>query len=347
MASAIRPADLDKDRGHLINLMLGYLTQRSDERKFDWLYRENPDGPAKAWVAIETNRGEEIVGSAAAIPRRMYIDGREQLGCLLADFWIHPQYRSLGPAIQLQRACIEEFRTGGFALCYDFPQSSMGAVYRRLGILPSERLVRLTKPLRLDKKIGRAMPVPLLRNALTIAGNRWLEFSDHSLMRHRKCTISLHKGTFGEEFSSLEQQVSAPYGICVKRSAAYLNWRYGNHYFLHYEILTARRNNALMAYVVFVDTGEYGQIVDLFGVEDPQILRDLVSAVVFRFRERGRLGINIQLLESHQWVELLRCLGFHVRESLPLVALDSASNCRSAAPAPMSKWFLTYGDIDP
>jgi len=345
MSIAIRLADLDSDRRVLIDLMLRYLTPRSDERKFDWLYRKNPDGPARVWVAIDTER-EEIIGSGAAIPRRMYVDGREQMGCLLADFWIHPQYRSLGPAIQLQRACIEDFRAGRFALCYDFPQSNMEAVYKRLGISLSETLLRLSKPLHLDKQIERVVPVPLLRNALSALSNRMLAYSDRRRIRRCECTVALHEGSFGKEFSSLEQRVNARYGICVKRSAEFLNWRYRHHYFLRYEILAARCDSVLTAYVVYVDTGESGQIVDVFGVEDFSVLRQLILAAVTRFRERGKVAVSVQLLASHYWVALFESLGFYVRESFPLLAVGAVTDCRSNQSPKPARWFLTYGDID-
>ena len=345
MGIATRQADLDKDRRILIDLMLRYLTPRSDERKFDWLYRENPDGPAKIWLAIDTDR-DEIVGSGAVIPRRMYLDGNEQLGCLLADFWIHPQYRSLGPATQLQRACIEDFRAGRFSLCYDFPQSSMGAVYKRLGILPKERLLRMTKPLRVDNKVTEIVPIRLLRPTLTTLGNRWLALRDHTSRRLGKCTVSFYEGMFGEEFSAIAHRASAQYGVCVKRSAAYLNWRYRDHYFLRYEVFTARVETALLAYAVVADAGEYAQIVDLFGVEDPLVLNQIVSYIISRCRDLGKIGINVQLLGSRHWVALFNSMGFHIRESFPLLADGSASDGEANPAARTSKWFLTYGDID-
>jgi GNAT superfamily N-acetyltransferase len=346
MSISIRLADLDSDRQVLIELMLRYLTRRSNEKKFDWLYRDNPDGKGRVWIAVDKIR-DEIVGSGAAIPRRMFVGDAEQFGCVLADFWIHPQYRSLGPAVQLQRACLEDVRLGRFSLCYDFPQSSMGAVYKRLGITPQEILLRLTRPLLVDQKIEKIITTPLLTPALSALGNLWLRHRDRKFRANGNCTISVHTGDFGEEFSSLARRANAGYGVCVQRSAEYLNWRYRNHYFHRYEVLTARLNRVLMAYVVFVDSGEDTQIVDLFGLNEPDIVSDLIGALVSRLREFGKRAVNVPWLASHPWVELFRRLGFYVRESFPIVTYPLTPNSSSQKPARIQDWFLTYGDIDP
>src|SRR5689334_2271319 len=106
MKLSVRPADLYSDRDALIDLMLRYLTPMSDGPRYDWLYCRNPDGPARVWVMVDELDGN-MVGSAAAIPRQMYVGKQRMLGCVLMDFWIHPEYRSVGPAVQLQRACME------------------------------------------------------------------------------------------------------------------------------------------------------------------------------------------------------------------------------------------------
>src|SRR5208282_5908984 len=103
-----------------------------------------------------------IVGSAAVVPRRMYVRNQELRCALLVDLWIHPEYRTLGPALKLQRACLDEIATCGYSFYYDFPHSNMLAIYRRLGVEASHRLVRLTKPLDVKRKLGKAAEVPIL-----------------------------------------------------------------------------------------------------------------------------------------------------------------------------------------
>jgi hypothetical protein len=102
-----------------------------------------------------------------------------------------------------------------------------------------------------------------------------------------------------------------------------------------------------MGYIVYRDAGEYGQIVDLFGFENPQVHRELILSVATGFRKRGKLAVTVQLLASHRWVSLFESLGFYVRESFPFLAVEAVSGCEVTQPSEASSWFLTYGDIDP
>jgi GNAT superfamily N-acetyltransferase len=344
MSIKIRAADLDKDRESLITMLFQYLTRLSDGDRFDWLYLNNPHGKAHAWVAADTENCA-IIGSAAAIPHRLYVDGIEKTGYLLADFWIHPQYRSLGPAVQLQRACVDFVESGSTDFFYDLPQSSMGSVYQRLGIVPREMLLRLAKPLRLDKKIRTKINIPIVASCLSGLSNRLLELRDFRLGGKSECTISIHQDAFGAEFSELARNLSAAYGACVVRSAEYLNWRYRSHYHIRYEILTARRNETLVAYVIFADMGDYGQIVDLYGINQADVLRDLVAGVLSILRERGTPTVNAPLLASHPWVGIFENLGFRVRESHPIIVYDSSAR-RTSEAEDRRGWHLMYGDLD-
>src|SRR6266851_6306435 len=101
MGITIRDADLKADREEIIRFVHENLTPNSDGRRFDWLYLENPYGHARAWMAVdELGR---TVGQAAAFPRHFSIGGSPHRVWVLGDFCVARGYRSLGPALQLQR----------------------------------------------------------------------------------------------------------------------------------------------------------------------------------------------------------------------------------------------------
>src|SRR5689334_17291434 len=102
---SIQQANLESDRGLLIDAIRRFLSPQSDEGRFDWLYRKGPHGRAIVWIATDGADGP-LIGAAAAFPRRMYADNGVTVGCVLGDFFVAPEYRSLGPAVQLQRACL-------------------------------------------------------------------------------------------------------------------------------------------------------------------------------------------------------------------------------------------------
>ncbi len=345
MKFLVRPADLGGDRDVLIELMLRYLTPMSDGLRYDWLYRQNPDGPAQLWVLRDLTT-DAIVGSGGIVPRQMHVRGQEKLGAILVDFWIHPEYRSLGPALQLQRACLAGIDAGPYSLYYDFPERSMVAVYRRLGVESTQSLVRMTKLLSLKKKLGKFGQIPLLGRMLVAGADGTLRLLDIGKGNRSACTIHIQNETCGEEFTELAQRVSPRYGICVARTAPYLNWRFRSHFRNRYEMLTARQGGALVGYIVFLDSGETATIVDLFGVENQKIKFDLVFSALKALRKRGVSSVNSPCLRSHGQTEFLRTLGFFPRETHPVMVSAPHSASGECVSLDGQSVFLMDGDRD-
>src|SRR5579885_1734712 len=110
MTLEVRLADLENDSKPLVALLNSQLSPDIDSARFDWLYRRAPHGKGKVWLAKDLDSGE-LVGAAAAFPRQIFWKGRMESGCVLGDFCVSTKYRSLGPALQLQRKCMEAIST--------------------------------------------------------------------------------------------------------------------------------------------------------------------------------------------------------------------------------------------
>jgi len=341
MSIVIRPADLRAQRDRLIRFLFENLTPLSDGRRFEWLYCDSPHGPARVWIATDGGAGA-IVGAAAAFPRRLCVQGVPTPGCVLGDFCIHPRYRSLGPAVQLQRACLADIDSGTFALGYDFPSTSMVAVYKRLRVELGEQMVRLALPLRADRKIAEKVKVLPVARGLSAAVNLLLRLRGRARPGKNPAEISRQGESWGDEFSLLAKQVSAAYGVCVERSSAYLNWRYLAHPHSRHEMLTARRDGELIAYVIFTQTDQDASIVDLFGFEDTEVLGNLVAHAVDLLRQRGVVTVSAPVLASHPRRALFESLGFHAREAVPVLLYRPGKSLAAANPS----WFLMDGDRD-
>src|SRR5271165_6812164 len=113
----VREADLIDDRPVLTALATRYLSPEADDKRFRLLYRESPFGSARAWIACDKH--DEAIGMAALFPRHMYCDGMVIPGCVLGDFCVSPEHRSLGPALKLQRACLQSAQSRDLKLAYD------------------------------------------------------------------------------------------------------------------------------------------------------------------------------------------------------------------------------------
>lgn len=341
MADRIRTADPQADRVLLTDLLAQNLTPDAGGPRFEWLYLANPHGKARAWVATESATGRGI-GAAAAFPRRMLVQGSIREGYVLGDFCIDQQHRSLGLAIQLQRACLEQVATTSQHIAYDFPSDRMMAIYRRMQISPAGQIVRWAKPLRANRQLANILKYPALAGAMAVPLNALLKWRDSASFSNSKWTVTEQQGSCNEEFTQLAHSIGTRYGSCVERSAEYLNWRYLRHPLVRHQILTARQGAELRGYVVFSHTGEDAKIVDLFGFSDTAMWAALVARVVRVARDRGVATLSFAALSVSPWSGLLKTWGFHPREAAPVVVYGPG--LAAAAGENTANLFLMDGD---
>src|SRR5277367_3683438 len=109
-------------------------------------------------------------------------------------------------------------------------------------------MIRYAKPLRADRKVAYRVPVPAIARGLTVAANAALRLRDARMGRTGDWTIAADPGPWGEEFTRAAQEWSSSVGVCVARTAEYLNWRYREHPLQKYEMLTARQGSGLSGY---------------------------------------------------------------------------------------------------
>jgi hypothetical protein len=222
----------------------------------------------------------------------------------------------------------------------------MMAIYKRLQIHPLDQMVRLARPLRVDRKVRERVKIPGLTWGLSRVGNFLLRLRDRSFKVNPALTITFLDGKFSEAFSLLAQEVGSKYEMCLQRSAEYLNWRYLANPLDHYEVLTLYQGSTLLAYGIFTQTGQDTTIVDLFGIQDYEIIKSLINYLGILLRQRGVITISISLLASHPWMALLQESGFKVREASPVVVYSSSRFTKEAIAFDPGNWFLIQGDRD-
>lgn len=329
----IRDADLEADRDLLVEVLQRNVNPSYDHRRFDWGYRRSPSGRGRAWIAVN---GPDVVGVAGAFPRNFVAGARPEAGWVLGDFCITERYRSLGPALELQRACLAAARREGIRLCYDAPSESMMAVYARLGISSTRTMVRLARPLKIDRHLGRWLKAPAARRVVAPAMNALLSLDTRLPGRRHEVTIQLHEGPCGDEFTNLAGQAQT--GIRVSRTGAYLTWRYLDTPVRRHEILTARQGGMLCGYAAFWISGDEALVADLFVPDGAPVARPLVRALLRLLRQRDVATVSAPLLESDADRVILERFGFRPRETKPIVTIET--------PAMDMPWFLSYGDLD-
>ena len=342
MASLVRRADVEKESATLTAFLSRYLSRDANEARYEWLYYKNPDGMARVWVACAPHT-DEIIGVAAAFPRQLYLDGRILRGYVLGDFCIHPEHRSLGPALALQKNSLEDLSGEGAGFVLDFPSTSMLAIYKRLRIEATENMIRFAKPLRANRQIQQRISNKLAARAVASAANVALRIRDAGLSRKSAWTITEESTACGEEFTRASAEWSLGVGICTARTAQYLNWRFLQHPQRRYGLLTARKEGKLCGFLIFHLAGEDGTVVDLLA-QDDAVCKALLVETIEIGRHRGVNTLCAPFLSSQGRRRLLEDCGFQPRESSPLVLLTLpwAGSCEPKQDA--GRWYLTHGD---
>jgi len=344
MAITIIPANLESQSALIVETLRRCLTDRSDFERFVWLYINCPDGRARAWLVLDDDRAA-VVGMAAAFPRRVYFGERHATAWVFGDFCLDSDYRSLGPALQLQKACLSVLETNESAFCYDFPSPGMAVVYKRMGFNVSAKMLRLAKPLRVDRKIKKMIKNPAARWLGIAVVNTLLKIASSRVNAEESLELSLHAQPCGKEFTVLAKEQCAKFGICLQRSAAYLNWRYIENPLARYEIVTARRDGRLVGYIVWTQAGGDASIVDLFAEEDPKMVTQLIDEVTALAEKSGVETLSVSINEAHPWHSLFSEMGFRLRDSAPVVIIPSKTFQHKIDPQ-LTGWYLMQGDRD-
>lgn len=344
MKVTVQRADIRKEKHIIIDLLRKSINPVYEEDRFDWLYQNSPNGSGRAWMAIDQTN-DQCIGVAAAFPRNVTCGGQETTAWVLGDFCLDAQYRSLGPALRLQRACLSVLDMNEGAFCYDFPSASMTAVYKRLGFSVTGQMLRLAKPLRVDRKVKQIIKNPAAQRVVASVGNTLLKIASPRGASKKSLEVSIHPGFCDEEFTVLAQEQRGKFGLCLERSAEYLNWRYISNPLARHEIVTARRNGRLVGYIVWTRTGEDAAIIDLFGEDDSRMGMCLVAEIMNLALNCGLITVSVSMNESHPRLSLFCEMGFRLRDSVPLVIIPSKTFPHKLDPK-LTGWYLMQGDRD-
>jgi hypothetical protein len=342
IALPVRECDLAKDGEAVIQFLSTHLSPQADASRFEWLYLKNPAGRARAWIST-LPESHEIVGVAAAFPRRMRFDGKLVQGWVLGDFCIHPNHRSLGPALTLQRQCLAGLARSGADVIYDFPSEGMLGVYKRLRMDSGDSMSRFAKPLRLDRRISEWVPISFLVPCLSIPCNLGLRIWDARWRKNNKIAVEFQTVPCGEEFTIAANLWGKELGTSALRTADYLNWRYFQHPQVHHELLTARRRGELLGYLVLRHDGQDAAIVDMLADGNDANSALLLGAVSI-LRRRVVQTLSFPLSSSSPLKSILKSFGFHPRESRPIVQIFSLGTSSAEVSRSGGSWYLTDGD---
>lgn len=339
----VREADLDADRSLILGFLRGNLNGSYSSARYEWLYLKNPAGCARVWIAWGKNP-DVPVGLSAAIPRILTIQGQNRLCWILADFCFATSYRSLGPALKLQRTTLDEAARDKVYACLDFPGKSMVPVYSRLGIPVFTRMDRFARILKLNHKMDQFIPIPFVSRMMSAIGNRSLQMIDQRILSSSGITVIAFNGEFDEQFAILAQKATASYDCFSHRSVEYLNWRYVRNPIQSHKILACYMEEELVGYAV-ISRGANGDIVlqEIMSLPIEGLWTRIVKVVSGFLRKTGAYVVYYGQSSQGSKVPFIGSAGYYLRDSAPVFVRPFVSQ----EDLPVAEaWLLMNGDRD-
>lgn len=325
----MRPVDLVSEREELLRLLQRNLPDLDHRNRFEWLYIGNPAGQPYAWFVCGD---ETAIGVASVFPRFVWI-GADIVKCgQVGDFAVDAAFRSLGPALALQKATLRSVDDGALAFCYDCPPHERGlATFRRMHLQPACRMARMVKPLSFEPFVDRYLPpIRALRAPAIFVVNAMLRLRDSSRSRCRDLVIERYGGKFTDEFSHLDSRIAGrENSIRSRRCADYLNWRYQRQPLNHHHAVIARRSGELVALAIYTVRADYVRLIELIGTGEEE-LRPLLLALAEEVRPKGLAGIEAQAVFPSKDAALLLHAGFRFRHHSEHVVPYAKTEVRQA-----------------
>ncbi len=322
------------------------LPTAATSERFEWLYLSNPDGPALVWLAEDQNAMP--LGTAAAHPRRMRVDGTILRALCLGDFAVDQAYRRLGVALQLLRATHAPVCAGAYAFTYGYPNGPMLVVHGRTGCSELGRAQRWVRPVSLKTFARRQLGMGVISAAVGAAADLALRRRDARARAAQAVRVELLSAACGKEFDALDARLAGCRPVMGVRDAAYLNWRYLQHTMWRHDIICARRDGRLVGYAV-LRSGESPvvSLVDLHTEEDESVRLPLVAEAAHWARSQHAEALDVEVVAGSGSARMVESLGFVRREEhIGPVPFFAEGTAHTATLAAANNWWLMGGDRD-
>ena len=209
-------------RGEIIKFWKEYLPG-TPAKRFDWMSKGNPAGPARWFLAFEKVSGE-LAGTLSVMPKKLAVNGKFLMAGIIGDLMVSKKYRVFGPALQLQRTVLESFPSLGVKLLYTVPNKAAEEIMLRAGYQKIGHFIRLVKPLNFKKQF-QMNSFPRIGAFLAWDARLVLRLiSKETYMKNEGQLREIRE--FNEAHNVFLRQFAGKPSIAGERTHESLNWRF-------------------------------------------------------------------------------------------------------------------------
>jgi len=285
------------------------------DKKFRWLYQNNPAGHAYIWHLIH-EESEQAIGVQGISPRRFSGPDEMKAG-LVADFAVNKDHRTLGPSLKL----LKQANLKGlddFDFLYGFPNKKAQPVFKRANYQIASDMVRYAKPiksLRIVSKKCRGITTRILPKVIDLIIYSYDLF--HAVRYGYNISHEYIQST-NESFDELWDRRNLPDNMVIgERNQLFLHWRFelsGQKDFKYFVVKQAGTKEVL-GYVVFYIEDNVCCVADFFAKTLDKELKILFARFFMSIRHYSVDSISLEFKGSATVHHLLQSLGFRARSS--------------------------------
>ena len=313
------------------------------EAKFDWYYRNSPEGTPDV-LFLRYGGDTEAVGVAAAGHRKMRFNGSTITTGVLVDFVVQPEHRTLFPALFLQKE-MHRFALQTHPIIWGMPNPKATAIFSRAGYTCIGQMVRYVRVIRSASYLARYLPQWFSRliGPMIDVTRRGVKLFSRSSMRD---FVSCWQDRPDARFNDLWQRSAAPNQLMGVRDEQYLTWRFSECPFHTHSFLTlvSTVDDQLVAYAVCEKTQQTFHVSDfLVDSNAPDVAMRLWREVKLEAFRAGYASLSTEFLGSELVQQDLERAGLVKREQSPVF---TANSDRSPPLLRDTNWYLTRADLD-
>ncbi|MGQ0523014.1 MAG: GNAT family N-acetyltransferase [Betaproteobacteria bacterium] len=306
----------------------------------EWLFRENPNGPAVIMAAFDDE--DTLVGVRPALPWKYVWRGAAWTAYEFADAMVAPSHRNRGIFKQLLRQ-MYAFAGEGDVLLFTIPNGNSLPVYERMPEFTvlghSETRV---KPISWPRYIGYRLGV------------------DGHGAPHPGAAESVHLKNgdtrltaidrFDSDFESTHSELAEEISGYTLRSAAFLQWRYFGSPVRQYKVAYIEQRGHVRGYIVVRLIHRVAHVLDFFVRPDRQLACRAFGLLIDWVTALGAIACHFNASRGNVFHEVASQCGFWLKKTSGTLVVDrrSAEQFASAGgrPLDLAQLYFVMGDFD-
>lgn len=329
---------------------------RVSEERWNWFFRENPDGDA---IMAAGRIDAVMVGINAVVPRKLAAHGRPISGGQDSYLVTHEGYRRRGIMRKVVAHNWEEADRAGVDVIFIFQAQDNPSRpgFIRCGGIDLGRVVQHMRILDASYLLRRVFPFSIVADGFAKVVNALLRCFEPPAPQH---TLVDPVTVFDERFTELWRRVAPTLPCACVRDAAWLTYRFAHHPEKRYEILAATTDqdvsgekNTLTGYAVLEHRLAIGaqpaktMIIDFLAETGGEAASALLGEILRRARKRGSSAAYVWIDKPAPWYSQFRRVGFVRQKGVHGVLVQRIRSDRNDLDGlDLTSWYLAMGDSD-